>query len=292
MEDARRVEDHDDFMSLTSLTSTPKPILQVLLTETVGHELEKSLAALGCSNGEIRGMVSEAYSVPRVAKMAARMKTLHIAGGKSYDLRTCNRSGKPWDFTKASNRKQARLEIAEEKPDLLVGSPPCTDCSILNRAWNFPRMDPKEVARRRIAASIHLTFCCQLYLDQIAAGRYFLHEHPLSADSWTHPGIVHVQTKENVATVKSDMCQFGMQSKADDGTYRLVMKPTRWMSNARCILRRLARQCPCRQGGVVGQMVVPTTDINVPKCHRSQIHKHTQLLSGKAAAAQEYPDDL
>ena len=283
---------NEDDMRVSSLTSTPRPILEVLQQVPPGQELERSLAALGCSRSEVSGMISEAYSVPRAAKMAARMKSLNIAGGKSYDLRTNDKNGKPWDFTKASNRRQARLEISHEKPDVLVGSPPCTDCSILSRAWNFPRMDPQEVTRRRIAASVHLTFCCQLYLDQIKAGRYFLHEHPESADSWTHPGIVYIQGQKNVEIIKSDMCQFGMQSRAVDGTYRLVQKPTKWMSNARCILRRLARRCPCRQGGVTMQTVDPTSDITVPRYHRSQIHKHTQLLSGRAAAAQEYPDDL
>ena len=247
-----------DYMRISAVEFNSTPILDTLRNVPEGNELERSLAALGCSNGEIKAMLTEVYSEPRMTKMAPKLKSLNIVGGKSYDLKK-DKNGNSWDFSKAADRRRARKEIAEDKPELVVGSPPCTDCSILNRLWNFPKMDPKEVIRRRTMASVHLSFCCQIYLDQVKAGRYFLHEHPASADSWSHPGVTYVAKQLGVDIVKSDMCQFGMQARADDGSTRLVLKPTKWMSNSRCILRRLARRCPCRKGG--GASKVPTMSI-------------------------------
>ena len=60
--------------------------------------------------------------------------------------------------------------------------------------------------------------------------------------------------------VTSHMCQFGMVSKGPQGNMGPVMKPTRWLSSAPALLKRLGRTCP----------------------HK---HKHAQLEGGRAAAA-------
>ena len=71
----------------------------------------------------------------------------------------------------------------------------------------------------------------------------------------------------NVSTVKTDQCQFGLETKADGGGKKLAKKPTRFMSNSRAMLRELDRQC---QGG----------------------HEHQHLMAGRAAAAAFYPVKL
>ena len=251
-------------------------------------DLINSLMALNKTRKQAKAIVDEIYSVPRVTDMANSYRHLNIAGGTSYDLRTDEDTGGPWDFTVEAQRKKARHQIAAKKPNLLIGSPPCTDCSILNRSWNFRKMDPAEVRRRRLAASIHLSFCCQLYLDQLQGGRYFLHEHPKTADSWQHPAVVWIRGQPQVATIDSDMCQFGMCAKNQAGVMQLVLKPTKWMSNSRHILRRLVRSCPCRKGGDNAE-IVPAGNL---RAARHQLHRHTPLLSGRAAKAQEYPPDL
>eukprot|EP00973_Karenia_brevis_P084114 11670821-Karenia_brevis.AAC.1 len=85
-------------------------------------------------------------------------------------------------------RNKATRKVIEDKPTLLIGSPPCTYFSQLMRI-NWSRMDPDEAWRKWEQAVEHVSFCMKLYSIQIEAGRYFLHEHPLSASSWQLPSV-------------------------------------------------------------------------------------------------------
>ena len=62
-----------------------------------------------------------------------------------------------------------------EKPYVVIGSPPCTDFCTLNQNINHKRMTPDEVRRRMTEARIHLEFCAEVYVEQMRAGRHFLH---------------------------------------------------------------------------------------------------------------------
>ena len=42
----------------------------------------------------------------------------------------------------------------------------------------------EKVERAREEGTKHLEFCCKTYMLQVKAGRYFIHEHPLTASSW------------------------------------------------------------------------------------------------------------
>ena len=53
-------------------------------------------------------------------------RNLNIVGKHALDLRTKKPDGTSWDFTLAQDRKQAKDIVINEKPDWLVGSPPCT----------------------------------------------------------------------------------------------------------------------------------------------------------------------
>ena len=41
-----------------------------------------------------------------------------------------------------------------------------------------------EMEKSYVQACVHMEFVAQLYLDQLAEGRYFLREHPKFATSW------------------------------------------------------------------------------------------------------------
>ena len=56
------------------------------------------LMNLGKSRVQARALVSEMYSVPRVMQQAPRQRHLNISGGVSYELRTNDEAGRPWDF--------------------------------------------------------------------------------------------------------------------------------------------------------------------------------------------------
>ena len=90
----------------------------------------------------------------------------------------------PWDFSLRHKRDRARQIIREQRPYMLIGSPPCTKFS----TWQFLNWarskDRPAMERARAAAEVHLTFVAELYQEQMDGGRYFLHEHPMYATSW------------------------------------------------------------------------------------------------------------
>eukprot|EP00973_Karenia_brevis_P043456 6022317-Karenia_brevis.AAC.1 len=63
------------------------------------------------------------------------------------------------------------------------------------------------VAQDRWNRSVgHLKFCTIIYKMQMDAGRYLVHEHPLSATSWKQPCIQELQIDERVMKTKANMC--------------------------------------------------------------------------------------
>ena len=88
-------------------------------------------------------------------------------------------------------RETALARILKEEPMLLVGSPMCTAFSAW-RKLNEHKRDPEVVKKELAKAMVRLRFVCQLYALQAAAGRYFLHEHPVAASSWKELCILEV----------------------------------------------------------------------------------------------------
>ena len=151
-------------------------------------QMEKALHQLGLSNKIINAIsnlsythVAEVYSPPRVIALADKFK---LTPGCALDLtKNDPGDGKPWDFTKPDKRARAVKLLSEDKPFVLVGSPPCTPFSVLFRS-SASRMDPIKRHKAIENEILHLNFCCALYKIQIEEGRYFLHDHPQSASSW------------------------------------------------------------------------------------------------------------
>ena len=63
------------------------------------------------------------------------------------------------------------------------------------------------------------------------------------------------------------LCQYGMSIIDESGASVPIMKPTRWLSSSKQMLRRLSSKC-------------------------KNEHKHGGLLNGKAAEAAIYPQKL
>ena len=130
-------------------------------------------------------MVAEVYSAPRITKTLKLMPSMELIQGFALNLSGEDENGESWDFTRADMRAKARALLLEEKPFLLIGSPPCTafsSCQALNVArlgWTA-----KDVKRRRAEGELHTRFCCELCKLQAEANRYFLHEHPANTTSW------------------------------------------------------------------------------------------------------------
>jgi hypothetical protein len=144
--------------------------------------------------------VAELYSPPRVT---ATLPRLGLTAGSTFDLHA-DASGAVWDFTRASDRKRAWDRLRAEEPFLVIGSPPCTMFSRLQLNLNAGKMGKAEWERRLRAAEVLLVFAAAVYALQVRAGRHFLHEHPATATSWTHPAIVKLRAKPSVDVVVAD----------------------------------------------------------------------------------------
>ncbi len=187
---------------------------------------------------QLRGVVSEIYSPPRVTAAAKLLPNLKMLPGFALDLTTKDHNGEEWDFSKSAKREQARALIKTEKPMFLIGSPMCRRYSSW-QALNDWHRDPAQVRREQVAADVHLQFVAELYAKQVNEGRYFLHEHPAWATSWDVPCIRQVGGMPGVDQVIGDQCQYDKTTPSGNP----MKKPTKWMSNAPRLLRALGQRC-------------------------------------------------
>ena len=227
-------------------------------------QLYEMLLVAGSSAAEGQAKITELYSVPRVT--ALLRPSMSLGRGLTFDLRG-DAAGRSWNFLLAADRRDALAKIRAEKPYLVIGSPPCTPFSQLQRL-NRRRMRPEEMQRRLVEGRVLLEFAAQVYHLQLAAGRHFVHEHPASASSWAEPCMQRLRRVPGVSEAIGDQCRFGLRSAGEHGASGPAKKPTRFLSSAGCVLRELGRRC---QGD----------------------HAHVRLFSGRRAAdAAEYPRGL
>ena len=120
----------------------------------------------GADLGVAKCKIAELYSPPRVTKELERMPHLPLSPGTTFDLRG-DSSGRRWDFLKESDRREARRRIREERPYLVIGSPPCTDFCNWTHAF-YKHLHPSEVQRRQCEARVLLNFALEVYAMQLA----------------------------------------------------------------------------------------------------------------------------
>ena len=260
VDEANDAADGDDMVDmiddaialLESMTKPPRIESSKVLLEVL-----RNANAMGHAD------VAEIYSPPRVTSLAEKYGMLP---GFALDITVTDPDdGLPWNFDKLSKRKKAIKLIKTQSPKLLIGSPMCTAFSII-QGLNKGRMDPEKWDKMRKHGQKHLKFACELYKMQHSAGRYFIHEHPATANRWEEHCVQEVIYLKGVVTNKSHMCRFGMASVDEQGG-GLVKKPTRYMTNAPLMAEELEMFC--------------TGD-----------HRHVQLVGGRAAKAAIYPPQL
>ena len=208
--------------------------------------------------------MAEAYSPPRMTKMA---KQEGLKDGWAFDLtREDPDDGTPWDLSIPEKQRKAERKVDEDKPLMLVLSPQCGPFSRLNELFNYPRAN-KDVVEQKIRDGLeHLKFAMQLCLRQHRQGRLFMFEHPVAATSWGAQVVEYIASLDGVVRVNFDFCMMGMETVDDQGQPAAARKRTGILTNS-IVLATLLRGAQCR-----GE------------------HAHTQLLGGRAAAAQVYPD--
>lgn len=184
------------------------------------------------------------------------------------DLTTQDEDGRPWNSNDVTMINRAVRKLINDQALVLIGNPMCIEYSAINRL-NHCRVTKEEVDARMAHARKHPEFSIKLYEIQWRNGRYFLHEHPAEAPSWSEPMMKRLMDKCGVQRVVGDQCQYGLKSK-DEWGEAPARKRTGFLTNAVCIAKRLSRRCPNKIG--------------------YQVHRHVVLTNERPKAAQVYPD--
>ncbi len=145
------------------------------------------------------------------------------------------------------------------------------------RALNLASSKDQEAMERALTeAQLHIIFAASLYEEQLAAGHYFLHEHPMWATSWQIKEIEELMKQDGVTKVRGDQCQFGAEIKSGIHEGDPINKPTGFLTNSPCVARALAVTCE-GQGG---------------QCSRAKGGQHRLCSGSHARAAATYPRGL
>ena len=77
-------------------------------------------------NKQLKYLISEIYSGPRVVRALKLLPGLGLGPGFSLDLTTVDENGDNWDFNDPAMRAKAERLVDEQEPYCLIGSPACT----------------------------------------------------------------------------------------------------------------------------------------------------------------------
>jgi hypothetical protein len=134
-----------------------------------------------------------------------------------------------------ADRKAGRLVVEKEIPYLLVLAFPCGPWSALMR------LNPAHDLDARRAEGIKLIkYAIELAELQLAQGRHFLLENPLTAESWSLPQLKKLLQRLECHQAVFDQCRF--QLRGPSGL--LHKKPTKIATSSEAIARRLdGRRC-------------------------------------------------
>ena len=117
----------------------------------------------------------------------------------------------------------------EEKPWLVMASPPCKMLSTLQNL-SIDKRDENEVRKKLEEAVKHLAFAVFLCLKQAEEGTKFVFEHPVRASSWQLALVNKLLQPMAAERVNFDFCTFGM-TMMEAGTTIPVKKRTSVVTN-------------------------------------------------------------
>ncbi len=236
------------------------------------EELEKGIKAKTTAKNresmrnEGSADVAEIYSPPRMTRAAEKMG---LRPGWSLDLTQVDQEdGQPWDFSVPAKRAKAKEMVTKDKPFLLVL---CPMCGPFSTAANFSYVNQsrEDVKAKLQQATEHVRFAVELCIMQCNAGRLFVFEHPVGASTWETRLMKDLHAKEGVYKVNFDFCTAGMavgsKRNAEDRPHP-VKKRTSLITNSSAI-HIIFKEAQCRGD-----------------------HVHAEILSGKTAECQQYPE--
>ena len=111
-----------------------------------------------------------------------------------------------------------------------------------------------------------------MYHKRHIKGKYYLHEHPLTATSWHLPSMRTIVDHHCNHVAVADQCAYGLTTKDPVHGVLPAKKPTRFATNSPAIAAALSKRCECQE--------------------KPGVPKHGLLIAGRAAAAAIYTDDL
>ena len=115
--------------SATEENGVIAPLIKCEQTESKVDEatsIYEVLLAYGVQDVQAKAKVSELYSPPRVTTHIKKFPSMNLVPGTTFDMKV-NEQGEAWDFRRHDHRMAARRRIQEEKPYIVIGSPPCAD---------------------------------------------------------------------------------------------------------------------------------------------------------------------
>ena len=123
-----------------------------------------------------------------------------------------------------------------------AGSPPCDAFPQLLKI-SAHRRDPVKIKEQRDVGTKNLHTAIGHYLLQYNNNRYFLHEHPAGADSWSDERIIALQNLPGAYIVEGSMCYWDMQFTDKHGHVGTPKKPIRWVTNSFKLAQALDVRC-------------------------------------------------
>ena len=104
------------------------------------EEVRRLCLIRGETADEAGKKVTELFSPPRINEKLNQMNNKRgIVAGTSFDLIADTVTGETWNFMKPEDRRRCWSRLEEERPWVVIGSPPCTAFSILNIGLNYIR---------------------------------------------------------------------------------------------------------------------------------------------------------
>ena len=180
--------------------------------------------------------VAEIYSPARFTSVAGNYG---LRPGFFIDMTAEREDGRHWDLRSADDQARLKRLQEEERPELFIGSPPCTSfCPLLRLSKSA-----EQVAEQQIEGKEHIRISIEAYERQLAMGKHFLHEHPAHSSSWKMPEVTRLASNSQVYIVQGPMCRWEMASKDNSGVEGFVRKETKWMTSSARLAQLLQGRC-------------------------------------------------
>ncbi|CAK0791003.1 unnamed protein product [Prorocentrum cordatum] len=127
-----------------------------------------------------------------------------------------------WDLLRADHRREMWRQLAEDQPEWVGMSPPCTLFSILQ--YMNKQRDTPEYQRRLASARLLLRLCVQVAEYQLAHDRHFYIEQPQSAQSWNEPAMIRLRRQDRAYEAVGHGCQYGYHDAISGKPYRKAFR--------------------------------------------------------------------